>query len=177
MICESWITNKESGQQARSFQLKIRYPQLFFLAAFGVCILQNVKEKRLINLIGIPLDKSEKRDFHLNSFHSIQTFCNLFLSSLFFPFHLTSFSQLSYKMSAFRLVSRPLQNSRRHLSTSLPSRLAAVTQKTTPEALSAAALHASGPMRNDWTRDEIQSVYDSPLMDLLYHGVSFYFFV
>ena len=79
-------------------------------------------------------------------------------------------------MSAFRLVSRPLQNSRRHLSTSLPSRLAAVTQKTTPEALSAAALHASGPMRNDWTRDEIQSVYDSPLMDLLYHGVSFLFF-
>ncbi|KAG1080391.1 hypothetical protein G6F42_023370 [Rhizopus arrhizus] len=73
-------------------------------------------------------------------------------------------------MSAFRLISRPLQNSRRHLSTSLPSRLAAVTQKTTPEALSAAALHASGPMRNDWTRDEIQSIYDSPLMDLLYHG-------
>ena len=80
-------------------------------------------------------------------------------------------------MSAFRLVSRPLQNSRRHLSTSLPSRLAAVTQKTAPEALSAAALHASGPMRNDWTRDEIQSVYDSPLMDLLYHGVSFFFLI
>lgn len=76
-------------------------------------------------------------------------------------------------MSAFRLIARPLHNSRRHLSTSLPSRLAAVTQKTAPEALSAAALHASGPMRNDWTRDEIQSIYDSPLMDLLYHGVSF----
>lgn len=74
-------------------------------------------------------------------------------------------------MSAFRLLSRPLQNSRRHFATSLPTRLAAVTEKTTAEALSAAALHANGPMRNDWSRDEIQSIYDSPLMDLLYHGV------
>lgn len=78
-------------------------------------------------------------------------------------------------MSAFRLLSGPLQSSRRHLSTSLPSRLAAVAQKTAPEAMSAAALHASGPMRNDWSRDEIQSIYDSPLMDLLYHGVSVVF--
>lgn len=74
-------------------------------------------------------------------------------------------------MSAFRLLSRPLQSSRRHFTTSLPTQLAAVTEKTTAEALSAAALHASGPMRNDWTREEIQSIYDSPLMDLLYHGV------
>lgn len=73
-------------------------------------------------------------------------------------------------MSAFRLLSRPLQSSRRHFTTSLPTQLAAVTEKTTAEALSAAALHASGPMRNDWTREEIQSIYDSPLMDLLYHG-------
>jgi biotin synthase len=75
-------------------------------------------------------------------------------------------------MSAFRLVTRPLQSSRRHFSIALPTRLAAVTQQTAPEALSAAALHAIGPMRNDWSRDEIQSIYDSPLMDLLYHGVS-----
>lgn len=26
--------------------------------------------------------------------------------------------------------------------------------------------------RNDWTRDEIKSVYDSPVLDLLFHGVS-----
>lgn len=28
-----------------------------------------------------------------------------------------------------------------------------------------------GP-RNDWRRDEIKSVYDSPVLDLLFHGVS-----
>jgi biotin synthase len=27
-----------------------------------------------------------------------------------------------------------------------------------------------GP-RNDWSRPEIQAVYDSPLLDLLFHGV------
>ena len=42
---------------------------------------------------------------------------------------------------------------------------------------SAAAVQAEraiseGP-RNDWTRDEIKSVYDSPVLDLLFHGVSF----
>jgi biotin synthase len=72
---------------------------------------------------------------------------------------------------AFRLLTRPL-NQTRHFSTSLTSRLASVTQKTTTEALSAAAVHAGSPMRNDWTREEIQSIYDSPLMELLYHGVS-----
>lgn len=41
---------------------------------------------------------------------------------------------------------------------------------------SAAAIQAErtireGP-RNDWTRDEIKSVYDSPVLDLLFHGVS-----
>ncbi|EIE79238.1 hypothetical protein G6F57_001846 [Rhizopus arrhizus] len=70
---------------------------------------------------------------------------------------------------AFRLLTRPL-NQTRHFSTSLTSRLASVTQKTTTEALSAAAVHAGSPMRNDWTREEIQSIYDSPLMELLYHG-------
>lgn len=41
---------------------------------------------------------------------------------------------------------------------------------------SAAAIQADrtvkdGP-RNDWTRDEIKAVYDSPILDLLFHGVS-----
>lgn len=40
---------------------------------------------------------------------------------------------------------------------------------------SAAAVEAErairdGP-RNDWTRPEIKSIYDSPLLDLLFHGV------
>ncbi|KAH9303109.1 hypothetical protein KI387_014692 [Taxus chinensis] len=43
-----------------------------------------------------------------------------------------------------------------------------------PHVSSAASIEAekairSGP-RNDWTRPQIQSVYDSPLMDLLFHG-------
>ncbi|KAI8058970.1 biotin synthase [Gilbertella persicaria] len=65
---------------------------------------------------------------------------------------------------------RFLRTTSRQFSTAIPTRLAAVTQKTTPEALSAAAIHANGPMRNDWTREEIQAIYDSPLMELLYHG-------
>lgn len=41
---------------------------------------------------------------------------------------------------------------------------------------SAAAVYAErtirdGP-RNDWARDEIKSIYDSPVLDLLFHGVS-----
>lgn len=71
---------------------------------------------------------------------------------------------------AFRLVARPLYQTRT-FSTSLSSRLASVTQKTTTEALSAAAIHARSPMRNDWSREEIQAIFDSPLMELLYHGV------
>ncbi|KAG1470416.1 hypothetical protein G6F56_002699 [Rhizopus delemar] len=70
---------------------------------------------------------------------------------------------------AFRLVARPLYQTRT-FSTSLSSRLASVTQKTTTEALSAAAIHARSPMRNDWSREEIQAIFDSPLMELLYHG-------
>lgn len=33
-----------------------------------------------------------------------------------------------------------------------------------------------GP-RNDWARDEIKSVYDSPVLDLLFYGVSFSLFL
>lgn len=44
----------------------------------------------------------------------------------------------------------------------------------TSSSVSAAAVEAErtirqGP-RNDWTRDEMKSVYDSPLLDLLFHG-------
>ena len=46
---------------------------------------------------------------------------------------------------------------------------------------SAAAIQAEktikdGP-RNDWTREEIKDVYDSPLLDLLFHGVSSFYLV
>jgi hypothetical protein len=48
-------------------------------------------------------------------------------------------------------------------------------------ASSAAAIEAErtirdGP-RNDWARDEIKSIYDSPVLDLLFHGVSIFFFL
>jgi len=41
---------------------------------------------------------------------------------------------------------------------------------------SAAAIQAektikNGP-RNDWTKEEVKSIYDSPILDLLFHGVS-----
>lgn len=46
-----------------------------------------------------------------------------------------------------------------------------------PFSTSAAAVQAEktireGP-RNDWSRDEIKSVYDSPVLDLLFHGVGY----
>ncbi|ORX95773.1 biotin synthase [Basidiobolus meristosporus CBS 931.73] len=40
----------------------------------------------------------------------------------------------------------------------------------TAEGLSAAAIHSNGPARNDWTREEIQAIYDSPFLDLLFHA-------
>ena len=53
---------------------------------------------------------------------------------------------------------------------------ASVLQLHSSYSSSAAAIQAErtikeGP-RNDWTRDEIKAVYDSPLLDLLFHGVS-----
>ncbi|KAI9314456.1 biotin synthase [Dichotomocladium elegans] len=81
-------------------------------------------------------------------------------------------------MAAFRLAVRPLSNSRFY-STATSTRLASVaaqaatateTKTTAAPALSAAALHASGPLRNDWTREEIQAIFDSPFMDLMFYG-------
>lgn len=85
-------------------------------------------------------------------------------------------------MSAVRLATQPLRSVRRLYSTATPTRLASVqstsstaaaaASTTAGPALSAAAIHASGPLRNDWTREEIQAIYDSPFMDLMYYGVS-----
>ncbi|KAI8089458.1 biotin synthase [Halteromyces radiatus] len=75
-------------------------------------------------------------------------------------------------MSAFRLTIQPLRFTRLY-STASSSRLASVTSaasNTIPQATSAAAFHASGPLRNDWTREEIQSIYDSPFLELMYYG-------
>uniref|UniRef100_A0A0C9S2U4 biotin synthase n=1 Tax=Wollemia nobilis TaxID=56998 RepID=A0A0C9S2U4_9CONI len=66
---------------------------------------------------------------------------------------------------------------RRHASTVAVSASSCSSSSTCvalPEYLSPASIEAEkairyGP-RNDWTRPEIQSVYDSPLMDLLFHG-------
>lgn len=86
---------------------------------------------------------------------------------------------------AFRLLVNPLRSSRRLYTTGTsPVRFASIDDKLSPSvakaaasvvgrgALSPAALHADGPLRNDWSRDEIQAIYDSPFMDLLYFGVS-----
>ncbi|KAI8334241.1 biotin synthase [Chlamydoabsidia padenii] len=79
-------------------------------------------------------------------------------------------------MSSLRLALRPLSSSttvsRLFYSTASPSRLASVTATSSslPQATSAAALHAGGPLRNDWTREEIQAIYDSPFLELMYYG-------
>ncbi|SAL99414.1 hypothetical protein [Absidia glauca] len=79
-------------------------------------------------------------------------------------------------MSSLRLALRPLQSTTaltsRLYSTATPSRLASVSAATStlPQATSAAALHAGGALRNDWTREEIQAIYDSPFLELMYYG-------
>ncbi|ORY98515.1 biotin synthase [Syncephalastrum racemosum] len=84
-------------------------------------------------------------------------------------------------MSALRLATHPLRSARRFYGSATPSRLAAVAQATAADpaaatrppvapAQSAAAMYAGGPLRNDWSRDEIQAIYDSPFMDLMYYG-------
>ncbi|CAG8487346.1 12093_t:CDS:10, partial [Ambispora gerdemannii] len=42
--------------------------------------------------------------------------------------------------------------------------------RTGPQQLSSAAIFANGPPRNDWTREEIKTVYDSSIMELLFYG-------
>ncbi|KAJ8658913.1 biotin synthase [Lichtheimia ornata] len=77
-------------------------------------------------------------------------------------------------MSALRFATHYTIRARFY-STASSSRMAAVATEnaakaTTAPALSAAALHASGPLRNDWSRQEIQAIYDSPFMDLMFYG-------
>ncbi|RRT52930.1 hypothetical protein B296_00050171 [Ensete ventricosum] len=53
--------------------------------------------------------------------------------------------------------------------------LSGPSYSTLAASASAAALEAErtirdGP-RNDWSRDEIKSIYGSPILDLLFHGV------
>ncbi|PKC17157.1 biotin synthase, partial [Rhizophagus irregularis] len=72
---------------------------------------------------------------------------------------------------AFRLLTPKNNNliSAKLLSITQVRELATATPTYT-RPLSAAGLFASGHMRNDWTRKEIKSIYDSPMMDLLYFG-------
>jgi hypothetical protein len=62
----------------------------------------------------------------------------------------------------------------RNLRSRLRAPLAAGTVAAAPFFLAATAeaerVVRDGP-RNDWTRAEIQAIYDSPLLDLLFHGV------
>lgn len=82
-------------------------------------------------------------------------------------------NQFESLIMAFRLLSPKSNNliSVKLLSIT-PARELATATPTYTRPLSAAGLFASGPMRNDWTRKEIKSIYDSPTMDLLYFGVS-----
>ncbi|KAI9026616.1 biotin synthase [Phycomyces nitens] len=74
-------------------------------------------------------------------------------------------------MSAFRLATNPLRSAKRFYGSATPTRLASIQAvKASGPAISAAALHAEGPLRNDWSREEIQAIYDSPFMDLMYFG-------
>ena len=67
------------------------------------------------------------------------------------------------------LLARSLRSSLRP-----PLAVAAAAFSSAPAAPAAAAAAErailDGP-RNDWSRPEIQAVYDSPLLDLLFHGV------
>lgn len=52
------------------------------------------------------------------------------------------------------------------------SSAAKAASSSSPAAVEAERCIREGP-RNNWNRDEINSVYHSPLLDLLFHGVSF----
>ncbi|CAI5497388.1 unnamed protein product [Closterium sp. Naga37s-1] len=45
-----------------------------------------------------------------------------------------------------------------------------LTPSLTSAASDAAAYAIANPPRTDWTRDEIQTIYSSPLLDLIFHG-------
>ncbi|WZY91630.1 hypothetical protein YC2023_063959 [Brassica napus] len=62
----------------------------------------------------------------------------------------------------FRSQLRPSVSARQSASYSSASAASAEAERTIRE----------GP-RNDWSKDEIKAVYDSPVLDLLFHGVKF----
>lgn len=62
----------------------------------------------------------------------------------------------------FRSQLRPSLSARQSASYSSASAASAQAERTIRE----------GP-RNDWSKDEIKAVYDSPVLDLLFHGVKF----
>ncbi|KAG0229150.1 biotin synthase [Actinomortierella wolfii] len=49
---------------------------------------------------------------------------------------------------------------------------APLQQQSFNQSLSAAAQHAHGRLRYDWKKEEIESIYHSPIMELLYHGAN-----
>ncbi|CAH1761526.1 2729_t:CDS:2 [Entrophospora sp. SA101] len=58
----------------------------------------------------------------------------------------------------------------RHYSVTNVCKLASVGNATTSRPLSAAASYADGRIRNNWAKDDIKSIFDSPIMDLLFYG-------
>ena len=71
------------------------------------------------------------------------------------------------------------QLSRAYTAASTPTKFATIDespraqkQMTYGRELSAAAASAHGELRFDWKKEEIDAIYHSPIMELLYHGVS-----
>lgn len=62
----------------------------------------------------------------------------------------------------FRSQLRPSLSARQSAAYSSASAASAEAERTIRE----------GP-RNDWSKDEIKAVYDSPVLDILFHGVNF----
>ncbi|KAJ1561451.1 biotin synthase, partial [Nowakowskiella sp. JEL0078] len=70
----------------------------------------------------------------------------------------------------------------RGISSSISNKLASIVDKTssntssthptTESVISSATIHAAGPLRNDWTKAEIQAIHDSPLLDLIFQGAA-----
>jgi biotin synthase len=72
-----------------------------------------------------------------------------------------------------------LQCTRLYTVASNPAKFATIDESTSAQKqmafgrdLSGAASNAHGELRYDWKKEEIEAIYHSPIMELLYHGVS-----
>ncbi|KAF9162351.1 biotin synthase [Actinomortierella ambigua] len=85
-------------------------------------------------------------------------------------------SSKAIKPAAPRLAALS-QSARWYTVASNPTQFASIDEKTPlPQSfnqpLSVASQHAHGRLRYDWTKEEIEAIYHSPIMELLYHGAN-----